>query len=62
MPSRLNRNPVVDEVTMIVPVASVQVGWIILTVGAGGAPGTLLITTFPVAAELHPSELVTVKL
>ena len=40
-----------------------EAGWVIVpTVGAGGAVGGGLITTFAVAREVHPSSLVTVKL
>ena len=33
-----------------------------LTIAAAGAEGTAFITTFPVAGEVHPDALVTVKL
>jgi len=46
-------------VTMIVPVANVQVGWINVAVGAAGAPGTALIVTM-VPAEIHPPEFIAV--
>jgi hypothetical protein len=44
------------------PVGTAQVGWVLVpTKGAVGAAGTALITTFPVADEMHPEALVTVK-
>ena len=43
------------------PVARAQVGWVIVpTVGAVGAEGTALITTFADATEVQPAKLVTV--
>src|SRR5665647_1131491 len=48
------------KITM--PVATAQVGWVIVpTVGAVGASGWILITTLADAGEIHPEELVTVK-
>jgi hypothetical protein len=44
------------------PVAIVHVGWVIVpTVGTTGVEGCTLITTCADAAEVHPAELVTVK-
>jgi len=44
------------------PVAMAQVGCVIVpTVGAEGVTGCVLITTFAVADDVHPTELVTVK-
>jgi hypothetical protein len=44
------------------PVATVHVGWVIVPiVGATGVEGCTLITTFADATEVHPAELVTVK-
>ena len=44
------------------PVATVQVGWVIVpTTGADGVTGCGLITAFWDAAETHPAALVTVK-
>ena len=44
------------------PVGTAQVGWVIVpTTGAVEMPGTVLITTLPVAGETHPEALVTVK-
>ena len=46
-----------------VPVATAQVGCVIApTTGADGVTGCALTTALPDAAEVHPSELVTVKL
>ena len=45
------------------PVAVAQVGWVIVpTDGTEGVTGCVLITTLAEAAEVHPKELVTVKL
>lgn len=45
------------------PVARAQVGCVIMpTVGAEGVTGCVLMTTFAVGEEVHPTELVTVKL
>src|SRR5664280_1367711 len=45
------------------PVASAQVGWVIVpTVGAAGTVGCTLITTSADAGDVHPPALVTVKL
>ena len=47
----------------ILPVAIVQVGWIIVpTIGAEGVIGCALITALDDGNDVHPSELVTVKL
>jgi hypothetical protein len=44
------------------PTANVQVGWVIVpTVGAVGVEGEAVINTFAEDEELHPKELVTVK-
>ena len=40
-------------VTMIVPVANVQVGWINVAIGAAGVGGWALIVTL-VPKEIHP--------
>ena len=47
------------DVTMIVPVANVQVGWINVAVGAAGVVGWALIVTM-VPAEIHPPEFIAV--
>jgi hypothetical protein len=45
------------------PVAIVHVGWVIVpTIGAVGVTGCWLITIFAEAADVQPTELVTVKL
>jgi hypothetical protein len=45
------------------PVDKKQVGCVIVPiVGAAGAPGAALMTTFSEAAEVHPAASVTVKL
>ena len=44
------------------PVAVVQVGWVIVPmIGADGVAGCALMVALSDAAEVHPSELVTVK-
>jgi hypothetical protein len=60
--SKLNVKPIVDEVTVIMPLELVQVGCTIVTDGADGMPVIVFITTFAVAVEVHPSAFVTVKL
>lgn len=52
LPSRLNVNPKVDEVTVIVPVEIVQFGCVILTVGSGMAGGSVTITGDAVAKHV----------
>jgi hypothetical protein len=50
-----------DSTTL--PVATEQVGWIIVpTTGSEGPAGAVLMTTFPEAVEVHPVAFVTVKL
>jgi hypothetical protein len=46
----------------MIPVSKVHIGCTTLTVGAAGAPGTLLISTSAEAGEVQPTGLVTVKL
>ena len=46
-------------VTAIVPVATAQVGCVVLTVGAAGAVGCELITILADAGEVHPEAFVT---
>ena len=53
----------IGELTSIVPVIAAQVGcWVTEAIGANGAPGTASIRTLADANDVHPSELVTVKL
>jgi hypothetical protein len=45
------------------PVATAQVGWVIVpAVGVAGAPGAAVITTFADAGDVQPEAFVTVKL
>ena len=53
-PSKLKVNPVVDDVIFIVPVATVQVGCTVLTVGAVGVGGWAFTVTL-VTDEIQPS-------
>jgi hypothetical protein len=49
-------------VNTTLPVATVQVGWVIVpTTGASGEAGSGLITTLPDGGETHPAALVTVN-
>ena len=49
-----------DKTTL--PVATLQVGWVIVPiVGADGVEACVLITTLADAGEIHPEALVTVK-
>ncbi len=45
----------------MVPVVTEQVGWVMVTVGAAGAPGAALITP-TVAIDTHPELFFTVTL
>jgi len=49
----------VGDVTMIVPVAKVQVGWINVAIGVAGVGGWALIVIM-VPGEIHPSEFIAV--
>ncbi len=48
-------------VTVIVPVATVQVGWVGVTVGCAGTGGGALIVTFS-AGDMQPAPFFTVTL
>ena len=49
-----------DKTTL--PVASAQVGWVMVpTMGAVGVEAWVLMTTLADAGEIHPEALVTVK-
>ena len=61
MPFILKDKPVLEEVTVIVPVKTLQVGWVTLTVGVAGVAGCAFIFTLPDAGEVHPTELVTLN-
>jgi hypothetical protein len=60
-PLVLKLNPVSDEVTVMVPVATVQVGWVILTDGAEGVAGCAFTVT-EVADEVQPELFLAVTL
>jgi len=54
--------PAVSPFNTMLPVATVQVGCVIVpAVGADGVTGCALIITFDDANELHPAAFVTVK-
>ena len=61
VPSILKVNPVVEEVTVIVPVATVQVGCVTDAVGAAGVAGCAFTITL-VGAEIHPAAFLAVRL
>ena len=46
---------------MIVPIEAVQSGWVTVTAGVGGKPGTVLMIT-AVEDEMHPAPFCTVTL
>ena len=49
-----------DKTTL--PVATLQVGWVIVpTIGVSGVDACVLMTTLADAGEIHPEALVTVK-
>ena len=56
-----DKPPPVGDVTVMVPVAVEQVGCVILTVGAEGIVGAVLITAL-VALDIHPLLFFTVTL
>jgi hypothetical protein len=52
-----------NPLNITLPVATAQVGWVIVpTEGVNGVMGWEVITTLAEADEVHPTELVTVKL
>ena len=61
VPSMLKVNPVVEEVTVIVPVATLQIGCVTDAVGAAGVAGCALTVTL-VAVEIHPAAFLAVRL
>jgi hypothetical protein len=51
-----------NPLTTTLPVGTEQVGWVIVAgIGAAGVTGCALITTLADADDVHPVELVTVK-
>ena len=55
--------PAGSPLSTTLPVATVQVGWVIApTAGAAGVGGCALMTTSTEAGDVHPAALVTVKL
>ena len=62
-PGLITQFPVGKPVNTTLPVATEQVGCVIVpTVGAAGVAGCALITTSVDAKEIHPAAFVTVKL
>ena len=62
LPGLIVQVPAGKPFSTILPVATVQVGWVIVPMrGAEGVTGWGLITAFCDAAETHPAALVTVK-
>ena len=52
-----------NPLSTTLPDGTIQVGWVIVpTIGAVGVAGCGLITTLEEEVEVHPAELVTVKL
>ena len=62
-PGSITQLPAGNPVRVTLPVANEQVGWTMeVNTGAAGVAGCELITAFAEAADVHPNELVTVKL
>jgi len=60
-PGLIVQFPEGKPLSITLPVATVQPGWVIIPIiGAAGVAGCVFITTFAEGAELHPTELVTV--
>src|SRR5664280_735251 len=63
LPGLIVQLPEGKPLRTMLPVATAQVGWVIVpTIGAAGVTGCGLITTLAEAGEVHPTALVTVKL
>jgi len=53
--------PAGNPVKSTLPVATVQVGWVMVPIdGAAGVPGFAMITALADTGEVHPTALVTV--
>ena len=61
VPLVLKLNPLNDEVTVIVPVETEQVGWVMVIEGGAGVEGCALTVT-AVAAEVQPELFLAVTL
>ena len=62
-PGLIIQLPAGNPLNSTLPVATRQVGWVMVpTIGAAGVAGCTLITTAVDAGEVHPEALVTVKL
>ena len=62
-PGLIIQLPAGNPLNSMLPVATEQVGWVMVpTIGAAGVAGCTLITTAVDAGEVHPEALVTVKL
>ena len=62
-PGLIVQLPAGNPLNSTLPVATRQVGWVMVpTIGAAGVAGCTLITTAVDAGEVHPEALVTVKL
>ena len=60
-PSKLYNKFGSGAVIIKLPVETVQVGWVIVTVGASGAFKTVLIVIEAALEDVQPSEFVTLK-